>query len=74
MGRNLVGGEELSTEEFSSKNKELDMDAMEKEKINLSFALSFDEAEYVREKLKHIDANKENALLKALGYGEAEQE
>ena len=50
-------------------NKEIDTDEFE-DKIKMTLEFTIDENAFVSEKLSHIDANKENALLKLLGYGE----
>ena len=48
-------------------NSELDMDDFA-DKVELKFELTIDEHAFVREALAKIDANKEIALLKVLGY------
>lgn len=50
-------------------NTEIDTDDFD-DKIKIEFELTIDEHAFVREALSRIDANKEIALLKLLGYGE----
>ena len=58
---------ELGVEvDYSSKNKELSAEEFDGDKVSLSFDLSFDECELIKESLSRYDANKEQALLKAL--------
>lgn len=52
---NTFDNSEIDTEEFS-------------DKIELKFSLTIEEHAFVRDKLSHIDANIENALLKLCGY------
>jgi hypothetical protein len=51
------------------KNTEIDTDDFA-DKIKIEFEFTIDEHAFVREALSRIDANKEIALLKLLGYGE----
>jgi hypothetical protein len=48
-------------------NSELDIDGFA-EKVKIEFEFSIEEHAFVREALSRIDANKELALLKILGY------
>lgn len=50
-------------------NSEIDTNDFD-DKIKIEFELTIDEHTFVREALSRIDANKEIALLKLLGYGE----
>ena len=51
------------------KNTEIDTDNFD-DKIKIEFELTIEEHAFVRDALAKIDANKEIALLKLLGYGE----
>ena len=51
------------------KNTEIDTEDFN-DKIKIEFEFSIDEHAFVRDALAKIDANKETALLKLLGYGE----
>ena len=51
------------------KNTEIDTEDFN-DKIKIEFEFSIDEHAFVRDALAKIDANKETALLKILGYGE----
>lgn len=51
------------------KNTEIDTDNFA-DKIKIEFELTIEEHAFVRDALAKIDANKETALLKLLGYGE----
>lgn len=53
----------------AGKNTEIDTDDFA-DKIKIEFELTIEEHAFVREALSRIDANKETALLKLLGYGE----
>lgn len=52
---NTFDNSEIDTEEFS-------------DKVELKFSLTIEEHAFVRDKLSHIDANIENALLTLCGY------
>lgn len=54
--------------DYTGANKELDVEEFD-DRISLVFSLTIDEHAFVRDALSHIDANKENALLKLLNYG-----
>ena len=54
-------------EDFSEKNKEIDTDEFS-DKMELKFEVTGEEYQYIQSELSKIDANKENALLKILGY------
>ena len=56
------------TKEFSGENKEIELDE-DADEMELKFTLNFDEYQFINEALMRIDANKEQALLKAFGYG-----
>jgi hypothetical protein len=53
--------------DFSDKNEEVDTSEFS-DKMTLVFELTSDEYQFVAEYLAHIDANKEQAILKILGY------
>ena len=54
-------------DDFSDKNNEIDTDDFS-DKMTLKFELSEGEYSFITELLAKIDANKETALLKTLGY------
>lgn len=56
-----------SEEPSQGNNSEVDVDTFD-EKIKMTFELSIDENSFVSQALAKVDANKENALLKILGY------
>ena len=53
----------------NGKNTEIDTEGFN-DKIKIEFEFTIDEHAFVRNALAKIDANKETALLKLLGYGE----
>ena len=53
----------------AGKNNEIDTEEFN-DKIKIEFELTIEEHAFVRDALAKIDANKETALLKLLGYGE----
>ena len=53
----------------AGKNTEIDTEEFN-DKIKIEFELTIEEHAFVRDALAKIDANKETALLKLLGYGE----
>lgn len=57
------------TTQKEGKNQELDAENFN-DKIKIEFEFTIDEHAFVRNALAKIDANKETALLKLLGYGE----
>lgn len=61
--------EEEQPQPTQGKNTEIDTEDFN-DKIKIEFELTIDEHAFVREALSRIDANKEIALLKVLGYGE----
>lgn len=56
-----------SEEPSQGNNSEVDVDTFD-EKIKMTFEFSIDENSFVSQALAKVDANKENALLKILGY------
>lgn len=54
-------------EQSQGSNSEVDVDSFD-DKIKMTFEWSIDENSFVSQALAKIDANKENALLKILGY------
>ena len=61
--------EEQQPQPTQGKNTEIDTDNFA-DKIKIEFELTIEEHAFVRDALAKIDANKEIALLKLLGYGE----
>ena len=54
-------------EQSQGSNSEVDVDGFD-DKIKMTFEWTIDENSFVSQELAKIDANKENALLKILGY------
>lgn len=58
-------------QDFSKRNKEVDLETLPRD-VELKLEFTFDEYQFIIEALAKIDQNRENALLKILGYGEEE--